>query len=411
MIEKLRKKIFYLVFISLTIIVLGVIILFAVLNYHNTIKTAEMMMNRMTEMGFFREFDKLPEQEEIKDRPPRQNVIENRQNIEGIYHITVKDNSVDDSMNNEDDIDETIKDYALQLSKRNNKEESGIIDKYIYNVKRRGENIFDITLMENEDAISHANSIQIISIVLCILSIIAIYIGAKKISKTIVKPVEQTFEKQKQFISDASHELKTPLAVIEANADVLESELNDNKWIKYIQSEIESMNKLINELLMLAKIENIDNLREVKQIDISKEIKIIIAMFESMAYEKGVTIKDDVKENIMLKANKEDIEHIVSTLLDNAIKHTAKKKQVVVELNKEKSDIVIQIKNYGKPIPEEEREKIFERFYRIDKSRNRKEKRYGLGLAIAKSTVQKYKGKIEVLYKDHYTIFKVKIPG
>ena len=88
-----------------------------------------------------------------------------------------------------------------------------------------------------------------------------------------------------------------------------------------------------------------------------------------------------------------------------------KKKQVVVELNKEKSDIVIQIKNYGKPIPEEEREKIFERFYRIDKSRNRKEKRYGLGLAIAKSTVQKYKGKIEVLYKDHYTIFKVKIPS
>ena len=411
MIEKLRKKIFYLVFISLTIIVLGVIILFAVLNYHNTIKTAEMMMNRMTEIGFVREFDKLPEQEEINDKPPRQNVIENRQNIEGIYHITIKDNSVDDSMNNEDDVDETIKEYALQLSERNNKEESGIIDKYVYNVKRRGENIFDITLMENEDAISHANSIQLISVILCILSIIAIYIGAKKISKIIVKPVEQTFEKQKQFISDASHELKTPLAVIEANADVLESEFNNNKWIKYIQSEIESMNKLINELLMLAKIENIDNLREIKQIDISKEIKIITAMFESMAYEKEVTIKDNVKENIMLKANKEDIEHIVSTLLDNAIKHTEKKKEVIVELNKEKNDIVIQIKNYGKPIPEEEREKIFERFYRIDKSRNRKEKRYGLGLAIAKSTVQKYKGKIEVLYKDHYTIFKVKIPN
>ena len=77
---------------------------------------------------------------------------------------------------------------------------------------------------------------------------------------------------------------------------------------------------------------------------------------------------------------------------------------------REKNNIVIQIKNYGDPIPEDEREKIFERFYRIDKSRNRKEKRYGLGLAIAKSTVEKYNGKIEVLYKDNFTIFKVNMP-
>ena len=117
-----------------------------------------------------------------------------------------------------------------------------------------------------------------------------------------------------------------------------------------------------------------------------------------------------MKENIMIKANKEDIEHIVSTLLDNAIKHTKKEHQVIVELYKEKNDVIIQVKNYGEPIPEEEKEKIFERFYRIDKSRNRKEKRYGLGLAIAKSTIQKYNGKIEVLYKEHYTIFKVNIP-
>ncbi len=171
------------------------------------------------------------------------------------------------------------------------------------------------------------------------------------------------------------------------------------------------MNKLINELLMLAKIENIDNIRELEEINISKEIEIIISMFESMAYEKEINIESHIKEDIMLKASKEDIEHILSTLLDNAIKHTENKKQIIVELNKEKNDIIIQVKNYGEPIPDDEREKIFERFYRIDKSRNRKEKRYGLGLAIASSTVKKYKGKIEVLYKDHFTIFKVSIPN
>ncbi len=84
-----------------------------------------------------------------------------------------------------------------------------------------------------------------------------------------------------------------------------------------------------------------------------------------------------------------------------------RKCQTSVNLNKEKSEIILEVKNQGEKIPEEEREKIFERFYRIDKARNRKEKRYGLGLAIAKSIVEKYKGKIEVLYQDGFTIFKV----
>lgn len=399
MIEKLKKKIFYLVFISLSIIILGVIILFTILNYHNTIDTAVMMINRMTDIGENREFN----------RPPEQETMENKKYIEGIYHIRIKNNMVT-NMQYGEDVDETIEQYALDISKKNSKNTSGIIGRYIYNVRKVGENTYNIIFMENENAIIRANSILLVSVILSILSILSIYIIGKKISKTIVKPVEETFEKQKQFISDASHELKTPLAVIEANADVLENEVKNNKWIQYIQNEIESMNTLINELLTLTKIENIDNMRELKQINLSKELEIIVAMFESMAYEKEVIINSNIKENIETKANKEDIEHIVSTLLDNAIKHTKSKEQVIVELYREKNNIVIQIKNYGDPIPEDEREKIFERFYRIDKSRNRKEKRYGLGLAIAKSTVQKYNGKIEVLYKDNFTIFKVNMP-
>ena len=133
-------------------------------------------------------------------------------------------------------------------------------------------------------------------------------------------------------------------------------------------------------------------------------------MFESMAYEKQIIIKNNIDNDIIMNGNKEYIEHIVSTLTDNAIKHTKAKKEVVINLKKEKNEIMLEVKNMGKPIPEEEREKIFERFYRIDKSRNRDEKRYGLGLAIAKSTVEKYNGKIEVFYKDNFTVFKVTIP-
>ncbi len=156
-------------------------------------------------------------------------------------------------------------------------------------------------------------------------------------------------------------------------------------------------------------IENVDNIQERKIFDVSKETEMTISMFESMAYERNVKLSSKIQENIMINGNKEDIEHILSTLIDNAIKHTESGNDVIVELSKEKNELIIQVKNEGKEIPEKERKKIFERFYRIDKSRNRNEKRYGLGLAIAKATVKKYNGNIKVLYKDGFTIFKVNL--
>lgn len=191
---------------------------------------------------------------------------------------------------------------------------------------------------------------------------------------------------------------------------MLENEVGDNKWLTYIQNETDSMDKLINELLLLAKMENVDDIKSYEIFDVSNQIEMCASVFESMAYEKKVKINTNIQKNIKLNGNKQDIEHIVSTLLDNAIKHSEEGKDVNVGVAKEKNNIVLHIKNYGEPIPENQKDKIFERFYRVDKARNRNEKRYGLGLAIAKSTVLKYKGKIEVECKEGVTCFKVIIP-
>lgn len=397
MIKKLEQRIFLLIMVSLSIIILGTITLFAILNYNNTINTTNFIMDRF--MG--EEAKKNPDGriEDYKIKPEN--------TIDGVYNFLIQNSIIVQSSAPSND--KTINEYALKIAKKNT--EKGMIGKYIYKVRKINPNTVRITFVENEDTIFHIKTIFIVSVIISIASLLAIYKLAKKVSKIIVKPVEETFEKQKQFISDASHELKTPLAVIEANSDVLENEIGKNKWINYIQNEADSMNKLINELLLLAKIENLDNLKEYKQLNLSKEVEIILSMFESMAYEKQVIIKSKISENITMNGNKEDIEHIVSTLTDNAIKHTETQKEVVIELKKEKNEIILEVKNMGAPIPEEEREKIFERFYRIDKSRNRNEKRYGLGLAIAKSTIEKYNGKIEVFYKDNFTVFKVTIPN
>lgn len=397
MIKKLKQRIFLLIMVSLSVIILGIIVLFSVLNYNNTINTTNFMMDRFIGEEPKRNLDVRTEDYKIKP-----NI-----DIDGVYNVLIENSIIVQSEDTQND--KILNEYALKIAKKNT--EKGIIGKYVYKVRRINPNTIKITLVENEDAISHIKIIFILAIIISIASLIAIYELAKKLSKMIVKPVEETFEKQKQFISDASHELKTPLAVIEANADVLENEIGTNKWINYIQNEADSMNNLINELLLLAKIENIDNVKEYKQLNLSKEVEIILSMFESMAYEKQVNITSNIAPNIMINGNKEDIEHIVSTLTDNAIKHTKAKKEVQIILKKEKNDIILEVKNMGEKIPEEEREKIFERFYRIDKSRNREEKRYGLGLSIAKSTIEKYKGKIEVFYKDNFTVFKVTIPN
>jgi signal transduction histidine kinase len=209
-------------------------------------------------------------------------------------------------------------------------------------------------------------------------------------------------------VSDASHELKTPLAVIEANSDVLASKVGDNKWITYIQNEVQSMNKLVNDLLTLAKMESTNNV-SMQKFDLSKEVQMATSVFESMIFEKRIELETNIIDGISFNGDREDIKHLVSILLDNAIKHTMEGKKIIVSAQNEKGEIRIVVKNQGEPIPIEEQDRIFERFYRADKARSRSEKRYGLGLAIAKEIVSKYNGSIGVNSKDGYTSFIVKL--
>ena len=397
MINKLRKKIFWIIQISLTIIIFGIIILFTTSSYKNIIISSTMFMNRIEvkeETGIDKPLD-------FNDTRAFINPF--LADIEGVYKLQIKNNEI---IRESDDVTEEVRKYAIELNGRESEE--GYIGNYIYKIRKFSNNGKEITLMENEDAINRYKRTIMSAEAIGVFSIIAIYIIAQKISRTIVKPVEDSFEKQKQFISDASHELKTPLAVIEANSDVLQDKVGENKWITYIQKEVQSMNKLVNDLLVLARMEKIDTTNNQK-FDLSKEVQMSVSVFESMIYEKKIELETNISEGIEFNGDKEDIKHIISIILDNAIKHTEKNGKIIVNALKEKSNIKIEIKNLGEPIPEEEREKIFERFYRVDKSRNRSEKRYGLGLSIAKEIVDKYNGTIKASSKDGFTSFIVKL--
>ena len=227
------------------------------------------------------------------------------------------------------------------------------------------------------------------------------------ITKRIVKPVNESFIRQKQFIYDASHELKTPIAIISASAEMLEKNPKEKKWLDNIKTENNRMNKLVISLLDLSKSENIKENEVYTSVNLSKVIKNKALTFERLIYENSLELDVDVVNDIMFNCNEDRIKELLSILMDNAIKHSLPNSQITVKLSKEKNNIYLAVKNKGKEIPISEREKIFERFYRLDKSRNRDDNRYGIGLSIAKNIVINHNGTINVNCKDGYTTFIV----
>ena len=221
----------------------------------------------------------------------------------------------------------------------------------------------------------------------------------------ITEPVNESFDKQKRFIADASHELKTPLTVINASVEAYYNDKNE-KWIHNIKEETEKMNKHVIELLDLAKIEANKKIL-MKEENLSKLTENEILTYESLFYEKKIKLKYNIKKNIKYTCNGDLIRQLLGILIDNSIKHTNENGNVTVNLYKSNKDIILEVKNDGDEIKKEDEQKIFERFYKIDESRNRNENRYGLGLAIAKDIVEKHNAKISANSKNGITTFKV----
>ena len=247
-------------------------------------------------------------------------------------------------------------------------------------------------------------SLELSILIFILLELLTFYI-VKLLTNWLIKPVEDAFEKQKQFIVDASHELKTPLSVIMTSAECLSKNPNEKKWLDNIQIETERMNKLVLDLLNLAKYDNSYDHRVLSVIDLSKLIEKSVLTFESLIYDKGLNLKYHIDQDVNFKCVNSEIKQLIEILVDNAIKHAYDKSTITINLVKKKDEISLVVKNRGDKIPKEEKTKIFERFYRSDNSRNRNENRFGLGLAIAKNIVLNHNGKIYVECKNGYTSF------
>ncbi|MBE7719037.1 sensor histidine kinase [Lacrimispora indolis] len=239
------------------------------------------------------------------------------------------------------------------------------------------------------------------------------------LSRLALIPVENAWRVQNQFIADASHELKTPLTVILANLQILSLHkectiMEQQKWLNNTKEEAQRMKQLVEELLFLARsdAESVQAPQTAKApLDFSDIVLNGVLLFESVAFENKVDLKNEIEPGIFLEGWEAQLRQLTTILLDNACKYAGKQGSVSVILKKSPHYAVLTIQNTGEPIPEKEQSHVFERFYRTDKSRVRKEGGYGLGLSIAKTIVDQHKGKISLTSSlEAGTSFIVSLP-
>jgi signal transduction histidine kinase len=245
------------------------------------------------------------------------------------------------------------------------------------------------------------NKMATISIFIFIIALLFAMALSLIMSHWAVKPVKTAFIKQKQFVGDASHELKTPLTVIETNLSVLEDEVGKSVWSGYIHSEIVRMTELVKDLLFLAKYEDNEKIYEFKKFNISKAITGALLPFESVVFEKGRKLEYEITDGLMFYGDEKRIKQLAIIFLDNAVKHSEptdlqKIPLVNLSLRQNGSKIELSVFNTGAGLDAVERKKVFERFYRSDSSRNRVTGGSGLGLAIASTIAQAHKSKITI---------------
>ena len=317
------------------------------------------------------------------------------------YVVTVKGYVIADIIGSRDEIlnGEQFADYVNDvLATGKNK---GYYGKYAYYIEEKKfgplEDFSEIIIvfLDASSLRNQNHQLLVTTSVIGAGAVIGFFFLSIGLSFWLVKPVRDTFEKQKLFISNASHELKTPLAVISANSDVLENEIGDNKWLGYIKNETGRMSELVNELLYLARMDDKSGQQAVvSEFSLSDVVLSTALPFESRMFEAGKQYDVDVQENVSYRGDKSAIKHLITILIDNAVKYSDEKGEIKVSLYTRGSKKIIEVYNTGKGVRPENIKRVFERFFREDEARNSKSGGYGLGLFIASEVVRKHGGHI-----------------
>lgn len=285
---------------------------------------------------------------------------------------------------------------------------SGFIDSFRYEIidKPYGKLLVFIDYYEE---ISILKSFFNISLLLCLNILLAIFILILIFSKKFIAPIIENNEQQKQFITDISHELKTPLSIIKVNTEVIEMENNPSEWSASIHHQVTRLNELIQYLISLTKLDEEDTKLMKTEFILANILDDIVPSFKGLANNKNMNIVSKAEEKTYL-GDQQSIKLLLSILIENAIKYGAENTDIFINIRKNKNKCYIEIENNVENIKIGDYSQWFQRFYRGDSSRNSSSEGFGIGLAMAESIVKRNHGKISAKSLDGKSvIFKIEI--
>ncbi len=335
--------------------------------------------------------------------------------------LLAEDGSIDrvlmDRMENlsEEDAKELIREAAAQGRTE------GMIRDYLFRVRVTMNGNREVVMLSCETRLSAVRTIILISVAACAGGILLAWALVTLFSRKAIAPTIRNMEQQKQFITNASHELKTPLTVIATNMELLQMDTEDNPWVRSTLKQTAMLRKLVDELVYLSRMEEECPALEIETLDPGRLLKETAEPFIAMAEYKGWEMTVTAEKNLQMNGDRASIQRLMSTLCDNAVKY-ASEGPILAGLRNEGKNIVLQVSNpVEAPLTKQQCDQLFDRFYRLDKSRNKDRKSgFGIGLAIAAAIVKIHNGKISAAMDGNRLVFtclmpkeakKEKIPG
>lgn len=294
---------------------------------------------------------------------------------------------------------------AVDYAKRvwDSQRTKGFIGEYRYALQKNSAESM-IVFVDCGRQLSAANSFLTISVGISFAGFFAVSLLLYILSARIVRPISDSYEKQRQFITNASHDLKTPITIIDADMDVLEMEHGENEWLNDIRKQTKRLSELIQELVFLSRMEEKANHFQMIDFPISDTVEETAHSFESLAVTHGKVLTMRIQPMLSYCGDAKTIRRLVTILLDNALKYSDEKGAITISFEKTDRTLRLIVHNTCPPITTEDTKRLFDRFYRGDKSRNSQTGGYGIGLSIAKAIAEAHNGTIRAATKDGHSL-------
>ncbi len=288
---------------------------------------------------------------------------------------------------------------------------SGLTDGFYFESNTGSDGSTTYVFLDVSRELSSFRTYLFISILTSAVGALAVYILILIFSKRVMKPVAESYEKQKRFITDASHEIKTPLAIIGANTEVIEMESGENEWTKSINHQIKRLSSLVEKMVLLSKMDEDGAALQMMDFNVSEAVAETADSFDAVAEAKGFHYEKNIEENLMYHGDKDRVVQLTSLLLDNSMKYCSENGTIRITLSKgRKKEIVISVFNTCDSIAKGNNDVLFERFYRADESRNSKTGGHGIGLSVVRAIAEAHSGSAHAFSEDGKSIiFTIKL--